>query len=123
MGTWHAININSNALADHLSQGDSLLDVDDDGYTARNEYGISSQDDCDDTNPAVNAGADEICDNGIDDNCDGYIDEGCTPVIAIGEQTWMLKNLDVEKYRDGTEIPEVKDLTAWLNLRTGAWCY
>jgi uncharacterized protein (TIGR02145 family) len=122
-GTWNAININSNALADHLSHGDSVLDADDDGYTARNECGIGSQDDCDDTNPAINPGTVEICDNGIDDNCDGYIDEGCTIEVPIGEQTWMLKNLDVEKYRDGTVIPEVKDPIAWVNLRTGAWCY
>jgi len=30
--------------------------------------------DCDDTDPDVNPGVDEICDNGIDDDCDGLID-------------------------------------------------
>lgn len=43
--------------------------------------------------------------------------------VTIGAQTWMLKNLDVNSYSDGTTIPEVTDPTAWSNLTTGAWCY
>ena len=31
--------------------------------------------DCDDTNPDVYPGAEEVCDNGLDDDCDGYIDQ------------------------------------------------
>ena len=33
--------------------------------------------DCDDTDPLVNPGADEVCDNGVDDDCDGT-DGTCT---------------------------------------------
>lgn len=43
-----------------MAHGDIALDADDDGYTARNECGIGSQDDYDDTNPAVNTRAVEI---------------------------------------------------------------
>lgn len=44
------------------------LDSDKDGYTP--PY------DCDDVNPIVHPGAEEICD-GKDNDCDGLIDEGC----------------------------------------------
>ena len=40
-------------------------DLDGDGYT---------DDDCDDTDPAVNPGATEVC-NGVDDDCNGDIDD------------------------------------------------
>jgi uncharacterized protein (TIGR02145 family) len=43
--------------------------------------------------------------------------------VKIGEQTWMTKNLNVDHYRNGDPIPEVKDPVKWKNLTTGAWCY
>jgi uncharacterized protein (TIGR02145 family) len=45
------------------------------------------------------------------------------PIVKIGSQCWMQKNLDVSKYRNGDTIPEVTDPTEWANLTTGAWCY
>jgi uncharacterized protein (TIGR02145 family) len=45
------------------------------------------------------------------------------PDVTIGTQIWTACNLDVDKYRDGTPIPQVQDPTAWKNLTTGAWCY
>jgi uncharacterized protein (TIGR02145 family) len=43
--------------------------------------------------------------------------------VTIGDQVWMLKNLDVTRYRNGDEITEVTDQTVWEPLTTGAWCY
>ena len=49
----------------------SCSDSDGDGYLHDACVGGA---DCDDTDPAVNPGADEVCDNGIDDDCDGLVD-------------------------------------------------
>jgi uncharacterized protein (TIGR02145 family) len=46
----------------------------------------------------------------------------CTE-IQIGNQIWMCKNLDVDHYRNGDSIPEVRDSIEWSKLKTGAWCY
>jgi len=43
--------------------------------------------------------------------------------VTIGTQVWMLKNLDVDKYRNGDPIPQVTDPAQWASLTTGAWCY
>jgi uncharacterized protein (TIGR02145 family) len=43
--------------------------------------------------------------------------------VTIGTQIWMTKNLDVENYRNGDSIPEVRDTSTWAALTTGAWCY
>jgi uncharacterized protein (TIGR02145 family) len=43
--------------------------------------------------------------------------------VSIGTQIWTTKNLDITTYRDGTQIPQVTDPTAWSKLTTGAWCY
>ena len=45
------------------------------------------------------------------------------PTVVIGDQTWALKNLDVDTYADGTAIPQVTDPVEWAGLTTGAWCY
>jgi hypothetical protein len=56
-----------------------------DGYVANDQ-------DCNDTNSAINPGATELFDS-IDNNCNGVIDEGFTPV------TWYLDN-DADTYGD-----------------------
>lgn len=48
---------------------------------------------------------------------DGHI----YPIVVIGEQTWMRKNLRVTHYADGTPIPEVGD--GWNDLASDAKAY
>jgi len=43
--------------------------------------------------------------------------------VVIGSQTWTLTNLNVIKYSNGDDIPQVTDSASWANLTTGAWCY
>ncbi|MBU6996166.1 MAG: putative metal-binding motif-containing protein [Theionarchaea archaeon] len=63
----------------------SDADSDGDGFSAANE--------CDDTDPQVYPGAEEVCD-GKDNDCDGQIDEGCYTC-----------SID----RDGDSFPECND--------------
>jgi uncharacterized protein (TIGR02145 family) len=44
--------------------------------------------------------------------------------VTIGSQIWTACNLNVETYRDGTEIPQFTGTNEdWAALTTGAWCY
>lgn len=54
------------AVSSFLDPVTSCTDSDGDGYC--------STDDCNDSDPAINPGAAEVCDNGVDDDCDGAID-------------------------------------------------
>jgi uncharacterized protein (TIGR02145 family) len=42
--------------------------------------------------------------------------------VIIGTQCWMQRNLNATHYRNGVEIPNVKDSLEWDNLVTGAYC-
>lgn len=53
--------------------------------------------------------------------------QSCTKdSIKIGNQEWMSKNLDVDKFRNGDIIPEAKSKEEWIqasDLKQPAWCY
>ncbi len=42
--------------------------------------------------------------------------------VKIGNDTWMVKNLDVVTYRNGDTIPETREVKAWLTTTNGGWC-
>ncbi len=52
--------------------------------------------------------------------------KGLNEEVKIGNQIWAAKNLDVNKFNNGEEIPEAKTNEEW-NLasknKTAAWCY
>ncbi len=65
----------SPADAAHLKLDYLIVDADGDG--------ANDGPDCDDTDPKVNPGAEELC-NGVDDDCDGDTDEGCETDTSAG---------------------------------------
>lgn len=51
------------------------------------------------------------------------IDGNVYKTVTIGNQIWMIENLNVSHYRNGDEIPQVRNADEWSLLTTGAWCY
>lgn len=46
--------------------------------------------------------------------------------IKIGEQYWMAENLNIDRFRNGDVIPEVKSDEEWIKAcenKQPAWCY
>ena len=43
--------------------------------------------------------------------------------VAIGNQIWMAKNLNISRYRNGDVIPQVQNASQWSTINYGAWCY
>ncbi len=97
------------------------LDADEDGYGHPTEIryvcvlapGLSvNNTDCDDTDPAINPDATEVC-NGIDDDCDGEIDEDLPCLVFSTPPSDLVLNcspgLDIEA-----------DINNWLASNGGA---
>lgn len=78
-GEWNLLSVSGNALNGHINHGDALLeDLDGDGFVSV-ENDCLPGGDCDDLDPTVYPGAEELCGDFIDNNCDGQVDEGCAP--------------------------------------------
>jgi len=45
------------------------------------------------------------------------------PVVQIGTQTWMAKNLKTIKFNDGSSIPLVEGVSEWVGLTTPGYCW
>lgn len=45
------------------------------------------------------------------------------PIVKIGNQVWMGKNLVTTHFINGTSIDEVSDSLQWLNSTTSAYCW
>ncbi len=50
-------------------------------------------------------------------------DSNYYPVVIIGTQTWMAKNLKTTRYNDNTAIPLVTKNTTWANSTSPAYCW
>jgi uncharacterized protein (TIGR02145 family) len=50
------------------------------------------------------------------------IDGNTYRTVTIGNQVWIVENLRVARYRDGTPIPRVPESEEWSGLTTGAYC-
>jgi len=51
------------------------------------------------------------------------IDGNICHTVKIGTQVWMVENLRVTHYRDGTPIPNVQDNDRWPHATNGAYCF
>jgi uncharacterized protein (TIGR02145 family) len=58
--------------------------------------------------------------------CDSFAQKEELKTVKIGNQIWMTKNLDVDKFRNGDPIPQAKTQKEWANAGNNqkpAWCY
>jgi uncharacterized protein (TIGR02145 family) len=55
-----------------------------------------------------------------------YILDNKYKTVKIGNQQWMVENLNIDNFRNSDTIPEVKDPIRWANgiyKKEPAWCY
>jgi len=102
-----------NQIDEGLSFQDYYVDTDEDGFGSDDEVVndcaqpmgfVTSADDCDDNDPMINPGVDEIPNNGVDENCDGEIE-----IIDLDGDGWN-SDLDCDDFNaainpGATEVP------------------
>jgi len=88
------IDQDCNKTPDDGCAGVDCQDEDGDGWPSGPDCVVE---DCDDTNPDINPGAEEICGDGIDQDCDGIPDDCCDGVNCCDE--------DGDGYGVGTDCP------------------
>ncbi|MBL7942900.1 MAG: hypothetical protein JNM00_09045, partial [Flavobacteriales bacterium] len=64
---------------------------------------VMTNSDCDDTDPAVNPGTPEDCDNAIDDNCNGVINETGMALNFDGSNDYVYSNYIINQYQSFTK--------------------
>lgn len=63
--------------------------------------------------------ANKPAENGTVTDIDGNVYQ----TVTIGKQVWMVENLRVTHYRDGSEIPNITREKKWSRLKKGAYCW
>ena len=82
---------------------------------------------------AVLSGCDNVCNSTAVEDCTGLcggsttgclvfdVDGNGYTTVTIGTQEWLVQNLKVTKYKDGSEIPTGYSGSDWGSLSTGAY--
>jgi len=65
----------------------------------------------------------EIIVDSVDPGTVTDIDGNVYNTVKIGDQWWLVENLKVTHYNDGTEIPLLSNFSSWSTTRYGAYYY
>ncbi|MBU2633893.1 MAG: right-handed parallel beta-helix repeat-containing protein [Nanoarchaeota archaeon] len=78
--------------------------------------------DCNDVDPDINPGEDEICD-GYDNDCDGLIDEGNCPLVEVGGNDYYVSNYGEDYYNGLSPVYTTGLNGPWKNIKYALHVY